>query len=456
MKSYFFLLLTVLALFYLYKRDCKQNRNIPHALWIPTIWLGIIGSRSVAAWLNLGVRSGGDYASLTQEGNPIDRNFFIFLMLLGIVILMKRQDKMKVLFSQNKILLCYLLYCVISIVWSDYPVVAAKRFVRFLGVLTMVLVVLSHDSPYQAVRCLIRRTSYFLVAVSILFIRYLPEYGRYYNRWTYEVAYSGVCTEKNALGSLAMIAGIFFLWEIINKEKKITEQFLELDFWINCSFLLSSVYLLSIADSSTSTLCFIVGAGLLFLTNTSLFKNAPHTIGLTIGLLGGFVIGAQLLFDIKNKIFIALGRSPDLTSRLPLWEILFDMVDHPLILGTGYESFWTVDRMSYLWSIGKTANQSHNGYIDMYLNLGVVGVFFFVAFILLAYMRASKEFSYSFSMAQIKLVHVVVFCLMNYTEAVFPRPTFQSMLFFIFFMFNSEHFSLSSKRNNLGRRTKVL
>src|SRR5204862_7228275 len=75
-------------------------------------------------------------------------------------------------------------YGLISIVWSDFPFVASKRWIKILGHPIMALVVLTDPSPQEAVRRLFKRSAYFLAPMSILFIKYFPQYGRGFDEGT--------------------------------------------------------------------------------------------------------------------------------------------------------------------------------------------------------------------------------------------------------------------------------
>ena len=46
-------------------------------------------------------------------------------------------------------------------------------------------------------------------------------------------------------------------------------------------------------------------------------------------------------------------------------------VENPL-LGAGFENFWVGERQVTLGGLG--GNQAHNGYLEIYLNLGWVGI----------------------------------------------------------------------------------
>ena len=76
----------VIGLFVL---DRDETPRATKALWIPLIWLVIVGSRPVSAWLRLGqpMDSTDFYMG---EGSPLDRDVFMALLAAGTVVLIAR------------------------------------------------------------------------------------------------------------------------------------------------------------------------------------------------------------------------------------------------------------------------------------------------------------------------------------------------------------------------------
>ena len=69
----------------------------------------------------------------------------------------------------------------------------------------------------------------------------------------------------------------------------------------------------------------------------------------------------------------SLGRRSDFTGRTEIWSVLIPMAPNPLV-GAGFETFWIGPRVVELDKIFGFINESHNGYIEVYLNLGLVGL----------------------------------------------------------------------------------
>ena len=115
----------------------------------------------------------------------------------------------------NGPLVVFLLYCAVSVLWSDYPSVAFKRWTKTLGDVVMVLVVLTDPDPSAAVKRLLARSGFLLIPLSILLIKYYPDLGRTYSPWTGTPYNIGVATGKNGLGFVCLIFGLGSLWRVL-------------------------------------------------------------------------------------------------------------------------------------------------------------------------------------------------------------------------------------------------
>ena len=124
------LLLWIILLLALLCFDPARDSNTSLALWVPLIWMFIVGSRLPSQW------SGGDFgmaAEALEEGNAVDRSFFLVLILLSLMVLISRSFRWGDFFAHNITLLAFLSFALLSIIWSDFPFVAFKRWFRDLG-----------------------------------------------------------------------------------------------------------------------------------------------------------------------------------------------------------------------------------------------------------------------------------------------------------------------------------
>ena len=116
----------------------------------------------------------------------------------------------------------------------------------------------------------------------------------------------------------------------------------------------------------------------------------------------------------------AVGRNPTLTGRTDIWKVLLNMHTNPLV-GTGYQSFWLGPRLQWVWQqpgIGRI-NETHNGYLDVYLNLGLIGLFLLAGFLIASYRTICRRLEPLSSLGSLSLVVWTVLVFYNVTEAAF-------------------------------------
>ncbi len=152
-----------------------------------------------------------------------------------------------------------------------------------------------------------------------------------------------------------------------------------------------------------------------------------------IVVVSGVVLATlQLTIGLKDRILELLGRDASLTNRTELWDIVLAQVTNP-ILGAGFMSFWTGARMQAVWDGMNTPgiNQAHSGYIEQYINLGVVGVAFIAVLMVSSLLKIGSLSVDDSAAAVLRLSLVVVAALYNYTEASFYGINNMWVLFLI-------------------------
>ena len=170
------LLLTLAFIVFLVRRDIKEKPDVSGALWLPVLWLVLICSRSFTQWLNIwGLRVGG--AVSAEEGSPLDACFIFALLIAGVCVLLTRQVPFSEIVRNNSWLVIFVTYCFISILWSDFPLVSFKRWIKMFGHPIMALIILTEPNLEEALIQVMKRCTYVIVPVSILFIKYFPDWG---------------------------------------------------------------------------------------------------------------------------------------------------------------------------------------------------------------------------------------------------------------------------------------
>jgi exopolysaccharide production protein ExoQ len=420
--------LTLAFIIFLFRRDIRERPDVSGALWLPLLWLVIGCSRSISWWLNLfGLPVSG--AASVEEGSPLDASFFFVLIAAGFYILSKRQVRLSEIVHNNGWLIAFLLYCFISIAWSDFPFVALKRWIKILGHPIMALIVLTEPDPEEAVKRLMKRCAYVVVPVSILFIKYYPQWGRGFDFWTGVGYNNGIAENKNMLGADLLILGFFFFWCLLQTWPLERGRPRRNELFLTAGFLMAIWWLFSQAHSATSFMSLIIGALIVvFVGIRSINKNFIGTYLLAALVLLGV---AELAFGISGNMSESLGRGSGLSGRKELWAALLGLHTNP-ILGTGFESFWLGDRPQRLEGIFFfIPNEAHNGYLETYLTLGLIGVFLLIGLFVATFWKIRVELFRNFEWGRCRLGFLAAVILYNWTEAGFRTI---SPIWFVFYL----------------------
>ena len=159
----------------------------------------------------------GQAAEALQEGNPFDRTIYFILILLAIGILISRCFRWGDFFARNMALMAFLSFALVSVIWSDFPFVAFKRWFRDLGNYLVILVVLSDPSPAGG-RPDAASTSLLSADPALHFAsQVLPRDWQTVRFWTGTAKYVGATTSKNMLGVLCLVSGLFFFWDTVTR-----------------------------------------------------------------------------------------------------------------------------------------------------------------------------------------------------------------------------------------------
>ncbi len=201
----------IIGLFYL---DRDRSVRTAQSLWLPVIWIWIIGSRPVSLWLGLGGGS-DDFATQLVEGSPYDAAIFGILLAAGIVVLIRHRTRTYTCLKASWPIFVYFAYCLLSVLWSDFPDIAFKRWIKAIGDLVMALVVVTDTDPVAAVGRLISRVGFILMPASVLFIKYFGDLGRGYDPDGRPMN-TGVTTNKNILGVITLVIALGTLWSFLD------------------------------------------------------------------------------------------------------------------------------------------------------------------------------------------------------------------------------------------------
>lgn len=373
-------------------------------------------SRPISEWGEEMTEAAGSLDRVV-EGNLLERNIYTALLVLGVMVLVVRREKVLALLQANLPIVIFFLYCAVSITWSDQIDVAFKRYIKALGDLVMIAVVITDPGRTVALKRLLARVAFLVVPISVLLIKYYPNWGRVYNTENGRFSAVGVTSDKNMLGVICLVCGIGSVWRILQALPS-RLRLRNSPLMAHVLTLLMILWLFRQADSATSLACFGMGATLMVMSAIPSIGRRRTLILLAIVVFVSVSFSA-LFLHVGTGMVESIGRDSTLTGRTELWKELAGMNPNDFV-GSGFESFWLGPRLSHLWSIFHwKPNEAHNGYIEVFLNLGAIGLILLGVIIVTGCRNTMRTLRRDPEAGRIRLAFFLIGIVYSFTEAGF-------------------------------------
>ncbi len=373
---------------------------------------------------------------------------YLFLFFSSLIILANRFDKILSLIRSERYLSLFILLCLFSALWSEYSSLSIKRsfqlFVMFL-VIVEALVNIEPNVLLKQLKIVVSLYLFFnLFACWSIPAAIDPAFG----------TWRGIEIQKNHLAQTSLyclLSAIVFSYFDKTKLTKIYDS----------ALVLIAVLLIYKAHSSTVVivLAVIVVLGLIFKIE-SIFS----TLGVgrsVLALIFLFILSFSVIFLIFSSEIFGLipgyfGKDLTLSGRIPIWEYTWTEIEKKLLLGYGFATYWIMGH----WRIdifashfeGFKVNQAHNGFLEILLQLGVVGFIIFL-FPIIAYIY--RMFKLNSNLAILILVSIMT---LNYTESALFKVGHGATTFFFLASYISVsvfHFNLRKVNHDEENQSKV-
>ena len=234
---------------------------------------------------------------------------------------------------------------------------------------------------------------------------------------------TGVTTNKNMLGMMLMVLGIAQVWALVELASQRPGNHRRIQVLVYSSLLATTGWLLAIAHSATALVCFTLGSMSLLLSGLKTLRKHIRVLAFLFIAAITVLSQTELWTNVNERVIGLLGRDATLTGRSAIWDAVLAEKTNPLV-GVGFYSFWSSERTArlsaqYFYDL----NAAHNGYLEIYLNGGVIGL---ATFFLMLLSTANRSFSaleggYDDGLARIRLAFLVCAIIYGFTEAVYSR-----------------------------------
>jgi exopolysaccharide production protein ExoQ len=255
----------------------------------------------------------------------------------------------------------------LSTAWSGQPSVTFRRSALLVVTTLLALYLGERYSIEQQARLLVQALCLMISAVLIFYFvspLYVVDHVSHPGAW------KGLSAYKNSFGEYMAIAVLLLLLFRFRRFR-----------WLRYAFLVAAAILLLLSQSASSLFCLVLIMAVMPLWRSTQIrgKQRPALLAMAVSFL---IAGMCFLATNTDWLFHLLGRNATLTGRTQLWGLLWPAIMKHPILGYGYDTFWistTGDALGVRAAIGWLAHVADNGFLDLGLSLGLLGICVFLA-----------------------------------------------------------------------------
>jgi exopolysaccharide production protein ExoQ len=337
-------------------------------------WLGAVAEQ-VYVIITLFFMSGAELHPSPGTGGPLAGDssltasaVFTPIYLIMAVLIAMRSGPFFRAAKAHKLTLLLLMVAVASLFWSDAPDISLRRIIAILATSAFGWYLVGRYPARDIFRLVaitlgltaVLSVSYWMINPNIVILP--ADLG----------GWRGIYGNKNVLARAMVLSAVSFM--LLGLERGRYR-------WMVWAGLGLSTAMVLASDSKT---------GLVLLVLLALFLRSSGSLRLHVGILIPFLIactfaligGIIWLQSHAQAVAVQLGKDPTLTGRTDVWAVAMLMIQHRPWLGYGYGGFWLGwgGESAQFWrAIGWETPHSHNGFLDLTLDLGLVGLATFLA-----------------------------------------------------------------------------
>lgn len=303
--------------------------------------------------------------STPMGGSPVTRLILTVSYLSVAMILIPHYRETVFVLRRNWFLVALVLLAFASCLWTETPALALQRSIAVLGATLLGIALAVRLSLEEQLR-LMNWFFRIMVVLNLACVLFFPSYG-ISNTADSQGEWQGIFGYKNVLGSM-MAMSVLVEWHL-----PADTRFSKFIKWL--ALLVSTVLL--VFSSSITPLVALLGS-LLFI---EIYKFANQWLriplyAIVLAILLIIASGMTVLLLDSERLTGALGRSSNLTGRTEIWSMVLSYIPERPVLGYGYSGFWSgssPEELAVEQAMGTSVMYSHNGYLEILLNLGGVG-----------------------------------------------------------------------------------
>lgn len=342
--------------------------------------------------------------SAADRSQWVTQAIFGLIYLVLILFLVKFRRSALSLLLKERWLAALCLWAILSVVWSVEPMESFRRSLALVGSTIAGLCLGLFYGPKQqlkAVAYAIALGALGTVAVAIFVpsVAFMP---------TGEL--QGVYFLKNSLGHMMALGAVCFAVLALDERRR---RLVHVGMFLLCCVLLV------LSKSATAVVVALLMLTVLPLRRL-LYVRPRRLLAAIAVLVPLFTLAAIWIVNSSEDLLAAAGRTSSLSGRIPLWQHVLQQIGERPISGYGFSAFWKSwqgERVSDAVNWENAVPHAHNGFLEVWLGLGIVGLAMILLslsrnfFIALRVARSNREIEYSWP-----LLLVIFTALYNLTE----------------------------------------
>lgn len=352
--------------------------------------------------------------------NFLNQVVFVLGFIISSISLLPKANLFVNYFKNNLVFTFFLLWCLISVFWSDYSFVSFKRYFQLFTVCLVITAAFINCKRMSLIKIMVVVILLYIIVtfVSVILIKGAidPDFG----------TWRGLTPQKNNFGQVGVVLFLFSLYFLKILDNKSYKN-------ISLLILISSIIFIIMSFSSTSFIAFFVSLSLM---SIYYFDKMFHHLGinrlLSTTLLISLIFILIILINYSSEIFSyfpdLFGKDLTFTGRTLLWADQFTEVQKHFFIGCGFDGFWVMDSERiriFSEYFGWIAINGQNGYLDLLNEIGLVGLTLFILLIINFIILSIR------STDNVKFVLIITLLILNFTETVLVRS--RSLVTFAFF-----------------------
>lgn len=344
-----------------------------------TISKNLVGKIQDAYFLCILVLTSGAFGSLfldtgdlatASQGSPYLKAFSAAIYGIAFIRIFLRRRAAIDLLRETKVLVLFLLFILASALWSIDRNATVHTWATLFGSTLVALDLSIHYSLEKQSR-LVCVSLVLLMVLSVCTQLLTP--GLIPGQDLEGSAWHGVFGVKNVFGKTVCLALIACLCMF---RKSFVIRFIAV----------AAAVTLGILSQSISSVGYMAILILVFaLLPVLKWKPVPRRLAIG-GIALCTLLAVYYVSTNLDTVTAHLDKDPHLTGRTDLWGYAIDSIKDKPLLGYGYEAFWTYDsvparriREAINWD---SAPHAHNGFLDLTLGIGIIGLIGYTALLI--------------------------------------------------------------------------